>query len=81
MELTYPGLEFLTGVQYDLLNMDNKNGRFEGELFLAGFPAFIERGGDQLTFGYDFIRDEDGFSPSMKTGDRVVENGKCNLSG
>ena len=26
-----PGLEFVSGVQYDLLNMENKDGRFEGD--------------------------------------------------
>ena len=34
MELVTPGLDFVTGVQYDLLNMENKDGRFEGELMM-----------------------------------------------
>lgn len=40
MELVTPGLEFVSGVQYDLLNMENKDGRFEGKLMMAGFPGF-----------------------------------------
>ena len=80
MELATPGLEFVSGVQYDLLNMENKNGRYEGELMLAGLPAFVEKDGANINFGYDTIRDEDGFSPSMKAGDRLVEKGICDLA-
>jgi len=79
MELVSPGLEFVSGVQYDLLNMENKDGRFEGELMMAGFPGVLERKGSKMSFGYDYIRDEDGFGPTMKVGDRIVENGNCDL--
>jgi len=81
MELVTPGTEFITGVQYDLLNLENKDGRFEGELMMAGFPAFLEKDGSNLTFGYDYTREEDGFAPTMKTGDRLIENGTCDLAG
>lgn len=80
MELVTPGMGFISGVQYDLLNMQNADGRFEGELMLAGWPGFIERKGAALTFGYDGTRKEDGFSPNDKTGDRLVENGHADLS-
>lgn len=80
MELATPGLEFLTGIQFDLLNMENKNGRFEGKLMMAGWPGFVEKDGAKIKFGYDTIREEDGFSPSMKAGDRLVENGNCDLA-
>jgi hypothetical protein len=79
MELVTPGLEFVSGVQYDLLNMDNKDGHFEGELMMAGFPGVLERKGSKMSFGYDYIRDEDGFGPSAKAGDRIVEDGNCDL--
>jgi len=79
MELVSPGLEFVSGVQYDLLNMENKDGRFEGELMMAGFPGVLERKGSKMSFGYDYIRDEDGFGPTMKVGDRIVEDGNCDL--
>lgn len=79
MELVTPGLEFITGVQYELLNMENKDGRFEGKLMMAGHPGFMEKKGSKMSFGYDFIRDEDGFGPTMKAGDRLVEDGNCDL--
>lgn len=79
MELVTPGLCFVTGIQYDLLNLYNEDGRFEGELMLAGYPGYVEKKGSKLTFGYEDIRDEDGFSPSMKAGDKDVESGSCDL--
>lgn len=79
MELVTPPLGFLSGVQYDLLNLENKNGRFEGELMLAGWQAFVDKQGSEYTFGYDDVRDEDSFNPNDKAGDRLVENGVCNL--
>jgi hypothetical protein len=75
LELVSPGLAFVTGVQYDLLNMSNKDGRFEGELMLAGFDGFVEKAGSKFTFGYDHVMEKDGFGPSAKAGDRKVENG------
>jgi len=79
METVTPALCFITGVQYDMLNVNNIDGRFEGELMLAGFQGFVDKNGSNLTFGYDDKLKEDGFSPSMKAGDRQVENGSCNL--
>jgi len=75
LELVSPGLAFVTGVQYDLLNMDNKDGRFEGKLMLAGFDGFVEKAGAKFTFGYDHVMEKDGFGPLAKAGDRKVENG------
>lgn len=75
LELVTPATAFITGVQYDVLNVENKEGRFEGELMLAGYPAFIEKDGKKLTFGYDYVRDKAGIGPSMKAGDRIAENG------
>ncbi len=80
LELATPGLEFVSGVQYDLLNMDNKDGHFEGKLMMAGFPGVLERKGSKMSFGYDYIRDEDGFGPAAKAGDRIVEDGNCDLN-
>lgn len=80
LEIVFPGMCFVSGVQYDLLNLNNKDGRFEGTLILAGFDGFVERKGSKLTFGYEDVLDKDGFSPSMKAGDKKVENGNCDLS-
>ena len=46
---------------------------------MAGFPGVLERKGSKMSFGYDYIRDEDGFGPAMKAGDRIVEDGNCDL--
>jgi len=75
LELVTPGTAFITGVQYELLNLDNKDGRFEGKLMMAGYPAFIEKDDKKLVFGYDYVRDKNGLAPSMLAGDRIVENG------
>lgn len=75
MELVTPGLAFVSGVQYDLLNMENKDGRFTGELVLAGYHGFVEKQGSKITFGYDEVMTEDGFGPLSKAGDRRVESG------
>lgn len=79
LELVTPGLSFVTGVQYDLLNIFNEDGRFEGNLMLSGYPGFEERKGAEITFGYEYIyEEEDGFS-NHKPGDKKVENGNCDL--
>lgn len=79
MELVTPGLCFITGVQYDLLNINNVDGRFEGELLLAGYPGFVEKSGALLTFGYEDTLLEDGFGITSKAGDIRSENGRSDL--
>lgn len=60
---------------YEILNLEDKDGRFEGIGFGSGMPEFIEKNGAQITFGRDGVREEDGFSPEDKKGDRIVEQG------
>jgi len=60
---------------YEIHNLDEKDGRFEGIGFGSGMPEFIEKSGTQITFGRDGVREEDGFSPEDKKGDRIVEQG------
>lgn len=60
---------------YETLNIDNKEGRHEGSLLLSGYPAFLEQKGNSFRFGYDAIRDQDGFAPGMKAGDRLLQEG------
>lgn len=79
MELVTPTTTFLTAVQFDLLNTNNKDGRFEGVLPLAGFKGFLEKAGSKITFGYDRKLEKDGFGPMYKAGDREVENGSLDL--
>jgi hypothetical protein len=79
MELVTPPLTFLSSVQYDMLNSDNKDGRFEGRLMLAGYQGFVEKAGAKITFGSDHTLEKDGFGPSAKAGDRMVEKGSFAL--
>jgi hypothetical protein len=80
MELVTPATTFIGSVQYDLLNLDNKDGHFTGQLPLAGYPAAMDKAGSMITFGYDFKRDKDGFGPLAKAGDRMVESGSLDLA-
>ncbi|HNT29414.1 MAG TPA: hypothetical protein PKL83_00500 [bacterium] len=79
IELVTPALAFITGVQYDLLNMDNQDGRHEGTLMLAGYAGYVDRDGDKLTFGYEETLAEDGFDATAKIGDRLVEEGSLDF--
>jgi len=79
MELVTPPLTFIATVQYDLLNIDNRDGRFEGKLMFAGYNGFVEKAGAKITFGSDHKLEKDGFGPAAKAGDRVLENGSLAL--
>lgn len=79
LELVSPAMCFVVGVQYDLLNLNQADGRFEGDLMLAGYPGFVEKKGSQLTFGYEDTLEENGFTPQMAKGDILVEKGNCDL--
>lgn len=79
MGLVTPPLTFVSGVQFDMLNMDNRDGRFEGKLMLAGYPGFVKKAGAKITFGSDRTLEKDGFGPSAKAGDRMVESGSLAL--
>ncbi|MHB8129831.1 MAG: hypothetical protein ACYDEX_12610 [Mobilitalea sp.] len=80
METVTPGLCFISGAGYDLLNLENADGRFVGDLMLSGYKGFVEKNGGQFTFGYEGVLEEDGFGPSNKKGDKHVENGNCDLN-
>lgn len=79
MELVTPQLSFVLSVQYDALNLNNQDGRYEGQLILAGHPGFVEKAGDRITFGSEHVRDKDGFGPGAKAGDKSVHNGFLDL--
>ena len=79
MGLVTPPLTFVATVQFDLLNMDNKDGRVEGKLMFAGYNGFVEKSNGRITFGYDHKLEKDGFGPAAKAGDRTVENGSLDL--
>jgi hypothetical protein len=79
LELLNPGVELCFCVNYDMLNMDNKEGRHEGNFFILDYPAFVEKKGPQLTFGYEYTRTEESSNPNHKVGDKLAENGCCDL--
>lgn len=79
MELVTPPTTFIGTVQYDLLNLEDKNGRFEGTMMLSGIKGFVEKAGSKITFGYDRTLEKDGFGPSAKAGDHQVEHGSADL--
>jgi hypothetical protein len=74
-------VDLLSGTSYDALNPGSLDGSFEGNLLLSGRPGFVENDGTEISFGSDYIRETDGFAPSMKAGDRLVEEGCCDLAG
>lgn len=78
--LTLVDVDLLPGASYDALNPENRDGRFEGNLSLSGRPGFVEKDGTEIRFGSDYTREIDGFAPSMKAGDRPVEDGCCDLA-
>jgi hypothetical protein len=79
MGLVTPPMTFISTVQFDLLNIDNKDGRIEGKLMFAGYNGFVEKAGAKITFGSDHKLQKDGFGPNAKAGDRNVENGSLAL--
>ena len=44
------------------------------------YQGFVEKRGTKMTFGYDDLREKDGWSDSQKAGDRLVENGSFDLA-
>ena len=79
LELVTAPATFIGTSQYDLLNLENKNGRFEGTMMLSGIKGFVEKSGSKIAFGYDRTLDKDGFGPLAKTGDHEVEKGSADL--
>lgn len=75
IEIPAAFMPLATASMYELLNMDNKDGRFEGIGMVSGYQEFIEKNGRVFSFGRDDVREKDGFTPYDKAGDRLVENG------
>jgi hypothetical protein len=80
MELVTPALSLAIGPQFDLLNPGGADGRFDGQLIMAGKKGFIEKKGSSLTFGYSHTLDKDGFGPTAKKGDVQILEGSADLA-
>ena len=78
LQLVGPELTLAMIGQYDLLNIYNNDGRFEGELMFSGYKAFVEKSGPKIVFGSDNVVDEE--TGSYEIGDRIVENGEADLN-
>ncbi|MBN2432792.1 MAG: hypothetical protein JXQ27_15055 [Acidobacteria bacterium] len=79
MELVTPAATFIGSVQFDILNLDNKDGQYSGTLPLAGYKGQMEKSGSMITFGWDHTMEKDGFGPLAKKGDHLLENGFLDL--
>ncbi|MBM3296202.1 MAG: hypothetical protein FJY80_14095 [Candidatus Aminicenantes bacterium] len=79
MGLVTPPATFIATVQFDIMNPDNRDGRFEGTMMLAGYQGFVEKSGGKITFGWDDTLKKDGFGPGAKAGDHMVGNGRFDL--
>ncbi len=80
LELVTPALALAIGPQFDLLNPGGADGRFDGQLIMAGKKGFIEKKGAVLTFGYSQALDKDGFGPTAKKGDVQILEGSADLA-
>jgi hypothetical protein len=80
MGLVTPPLALAMATQFDMMNIDERDGRFEGKMMLAGYKGFVERSGSLLTFGYDDTLQKDGFGPAHKAGTRVKGGGSLDLA-
>ncbi len=75
LELPAAMLPIVTANMYEMLNLEEKDGRFEETEDSTGVTKFLEKKGTDIRFGFDGIRNQDGFSPDDKKGDRIVESG------
>lgn len=80
LELVTPALALAIGPQFDLLNPGGADGRFDGQLIVAGKKGFVEKKGSVLTFGYSHTLDKDGFGPTAKKGDVQILEGSAELA-
>ena len=77
MQTVYPALSLISPPQYDMLNLEGKDGYYTVNL-LSGHQAFVEKDGLNFLFGYEHIRKKT--AESRKAGDKLVENGNCELA-
>lgn len=75
MELVTPQLDLASAVFYDILNLDNKDGHFEGKIGLSDHTGFEEKKGSVTNFGSDYVVAENQSFGNTKKGDHFVENG------
>lgn len=80
MGLVTPPLTMAAATQFDIMNINNQDGSFEGKMMLAGYKGFVKRSGSMIDFGYDDTLQKDGFGPAHKVGTRVKCSGELDLA-
>lgn len=75
LDLVMVGLPMANAIFYSLLNIENVDGDFEGIIGFSNVEGYYNKSGNIAEFGNDYIRGSDGFTPTEKTGDRVLTEG------
>ena len=76
LDLVMVGLPMANAVFYSLLDLDNKDGNFDGPIGFNGYEGYYHKSGTSVKFGSDYERDENGFTPNELEGDAVKTEGE-----
>lgn len=79
LDLVMVGLPMANAIFYSLLDLDNKDGRFDGPIGFNGYTGYYHKSGNQIKFGSDFLRDTSGFTPNELEGDAVKTEGEFDI--
>ena len=80
MPLVMVGLPLANSIFYALLDIENVDGEFSGNIGFSGTEGYYNKAGDVVKFGKDWIRDADGAMLNDKVGDRILTNGLFDAS-
>jgi len=75
IQLMSPGLTMAMNCVYDILNLYDENGRFEGKLLLSSYEGYIDKNSSQIDFGYEHVVSEEEALSEEGIGDKKVEKG------
>ena len=79
LDLVMVGLPMVNAIFYSLLDLDNKDGKFDGPIGFSGHDGYYHKSGNQIKFGSDFERDANGFTPNELEGDAVKTEGEFDI--
>lgn len=79
LDLVMVGLPMANAIFYSLLDLDNKDGNFDGPIGFSGHDGYYHKSGNQIKFGSDFERDANGFTPNEREGDSVKTEGEFDI--
>lgn len=80
MPLVMVGLPLANAIFYSLLDLENVDGEFSGNVGFGDTEGYYNKSGDVAKFGKDWIRDADGAMSNDKAGDRILTNGLFDAS-